>query len=197
MRFAKNSLEYRIIKEWIAAGAPPPTDKDAAITGLEAFPASAVLAPEAEQQIVVRARYSDGHTDDVTRWVKFSSTNEGVATVDDNGHVKMTGAGEAAITLYYSSRVLYSRLTVPYPNPVSTAAYEQFPRRNFIDDLVLAKWKSLHLAPSKVAGDAEFLRRAYLDAAGILPTSEEVENFLADQSADKRAKAGGPPAPAR
>ncbi len=188
MRFAKNSLEYRIIKEWIAAGAPPPTDKDAAITGLEAFPASAVLAPEAEQQIVVRARYSDGHTDDVTRWVKFSSTNEGVATVDDNGHVKMTGAGEAAITLYYSSRVIYSRLTVPFPNSVSTAAYEQFPRRNFIDDLALAKWKSLHLAPSKVAGDAEFLRRAYLDAAGILPTSEEVENFLADQSADKRAK---------
>ena len=188
MRFAKNSLEYRIIKEWIAAGAPPPTDKDAAITGLEAFPASAVLAPEAEQQIVVRARYSDGHTDDVTRWVKFSSTNEGVATVDDNGHVKMTGAGEAAITLYYSSRVIYSRLTVPFPNSVSTAAYEQFPRRNFIDELALAKWKSLHLAPSKVAGDAEFLRRAYLDAAGILPTSEEVENFLADQSADKRAK---------
>ncbi|MDR3703286.1 MAG: DUF1553 domain-containing protein [Candidatus Sulfopaludibacter sp.] len=187
-RFAKDSLEYRIIREWIAAGAPPPTDKDAAITGLEAFPASAVLAPEAEQQIVVRARYSDGHTEDVTRWVKFSSTNEGVATVDDNGHVKMTGAGEAAITLYYSSRVLYSRLTVPFPNSVSTAAYEQFPRRNFIDGLAVAKWKSLHLAPSKVAGDAEFLRRAYLDAAGILPTSEEVESFLADQSADKRAK---------
>jgi hypothetical protein len=187
-RFAKDSLEYRVIREWIAAGAPPPTDKDAGITGLEAFPASAVLAPEAEQQIVVRARYSDGHTEDVTRWVKFSSTNEGVATVDDNGHVKMTGAGEAAITLYYSSRVLYSRLTVPFPNSVSTSAYDQFPRRNFIDDLAAAKWKSLHLAPSKVAGDAEFLRRAYLDAAGILPTSEEVENFLTDQASDKRAK---------
>ena len=58
-----------------------------------------MLAPEAEQQLVVRARYSDGHTDDVTRWVKFASSNEGVATVDDWGHVKMNGAGEAAITL--------------------------------------------------------------------------------------------------
>ena len=48
--------------------------------------------------------------------------------------------------------------------------------------------KSLHLAPSKPADDATFLRRAYLDAAGMLPTSEEVENFLADTSADKRAK---------
>ena len=187
-RFSKDSLEYRIIREWIAAGAPPPADNDPRVTGLEVFPASAVLAPEAEQQIIVRARFSDGHTDDVTHWVKFSSTNEGVATVDDNGHVKMTGAGEAAITLYYASRVIYSRLTVPFPTSIDSAAYDRFPRRNFIDELALAKWKSLHLAPSKVAGDAEFLRRAYLDAAGILPTSEEVENFLADQSADKREK---------
>jgi hypothetical protein len=185
-RFAKDSLEYRVIEEWIAAGAPPPNDKDAEIAGLEAFPAAAVLAPEAEQQIVVRARYSDGHTEDVTPWVKFNSTNEGVATVDDNGRVKMTGAGEAAVTLWYSSRVLYSRLTVPFPTQVSAAAYEQFPRQNFIDDLVVAKWKNLHLAPSKIAGDSEFLRRAYLDAAGILPTSEEVETFLADKSPDKR-----------
>ncbi|HWC97952.1 MAG TPA: DUF1553 domain-containing protein [Candidatus Sulfopaludibacter sp.] len=187
-RFAKDSLEYRVIEEWIAAGAPPPADNDPQISGLEVFPASAVLAPEAEQQIVVRARYSDGHQEDVTRWVKFSSTNEGVATVDDNGRVKMTGAGEAAITLWYSSRVAFARLTVPFPNQIPTSAYTDFPRSNFIDDLAAAKWKGLHLAPSKVAGDAEFLRRAYLDAAGILPTSEEVENFLADKSPAKRAQ---------
>ncbi len=187
-RFAADSLEYRVIREWIAAGAPPPAAKDARIRGLEVFPAAAVLAPGAEQQIVVRASYSDGHTEDVTRWVKFSSTNEGVATVDDWGKAKMNGFGEAAITLWYSSRVLYSRLTVPFPNSVSSAAYDRFPKHNLIDELVLAKWKGLHLAPSKPADDATFLRRVYLDAAGILPTSEEVENFLADASPDKRSK---------
>ena len=172
----------------IAAGAPPPAADDPQIRGLEVFPAAVVLAPGAEQQLAVRARYSDGRTEDVTRWVKFSSSNEGVATVDDWGHVKMNGAGEAAVTLWYSSRVLYSRLTVPYPNQVSAEAYEKFPSRNFIDGLVLAKLKSLHIAPSKIADDATFLRRAYLDEAGILPTSEEVENFLGDNSPDKRSK---------
>ncbi len=187
-RFAKDSLEYQVIEGWIAAGAPPPSANDVQIRGLEVFPAAAVLAPEAEQQIVVRANYSDGHSQDVTRWVKFSSSNEGVATVDDWGRVKMNGSGEAAITLYYSSRVLYSRLSVPFANEISADTYGKYPRRNFIDDLALAKWKSLHLAPSKNADDAEFLRRAYLDAAGVLPTSEDVENFLADTASDKRAK---------
>jgi len=188
-RFAKDSLEYRIIKEWIAAGAPPPAANDASVRSLEAFPAAAVLAPGAEQQLLVRATYSDGHAEDVTRWVRFASANEGVASVDNWGLVKMNGAGEAAITMTFASRVLNARLTVPFPNQVSEEAYARFPRRNFIDDLVIAKLKSLRLEPSKIAGDATFLRRAYLDVAGILPTSEEVETFLADTAADKREKA--------
>ncbi|HEV2445078.1 MAG TPA: DUF1549 domain-containing protein, partial [Candidatus Sulfopaludibacter sp.] len=187
-RFAKDSLEYRIIEEWIAAGAPPPTDRDPSVSSLEVFPAQAVLAPGAEQQLVIRATYSDGHAEDVTRWVRFASANEGVASVDNWGLVKMNGAGEAATTTTFAGRVLNARLTVPFPNQVSAATYDAFPRRNFIDDLAVAKWKSLNLAPSKVADDSTFLRRAYLDAAGILPTSEEVETFLADAAANKREK---------
>jgi len=150
-RFAEDSLEYRVLEEWIATGASPPTDKDVEIRGLEVFPAAAVLKTGAEQQIIVRASYSDGHTDDVTRWVKYSSSNEGVATVDDWGRVKMNGSGEAAITLYYSSRVLYSRLSTPFPHQISSDRYDKYPRKNFIDDLALAKWKNLHLAPSALA----------------------------------------------
>ncbi|MBM3727267.1 MAG: DUF1553 domain-containing protein [Acidobacteria bacterium] len=187
-RFAANSLEYRVISEWIAEGAPAPAAADADVTGLEVFPSAAVLAPGAEQQLVVRARYSDGRVEDVTRWVKFSSNDEGVAGVDDSGRVKMNGHGEAAITLWYSNKVLYSRLTVPFAHQVEASRYEKFPRRNFVDELVVAKLKSLNIAPSGLANDGTFIRRAYLDAAGILPTAEEVENFLADTRPDKRAR---------
>ncbi|HTQ53899.1 MAG TPA: DUF1549 domain-containing protein [Bryobacteraceae bacterium] len=187
-RFATDSPEYRIISQWIAAGAPRPRDTDATVTGLEVFPAAATLRTGAEQQLVVLAKYSDGRLRDVTRWVRYGSSDEGVASVDDFGRVRMHGSGEAAITLWYASRVLYARLGVPYANKVDPGVYTKFQRHNYIDDLVLAKLKALNIAPSGPATDSTFIRRAYLDAAGILPTSEEVEDFLADQAPDKRAR---------
>ncbi len=189
LRFKKDTLEYRVILEWITNGATPPAATDSEVVGLEAFPKSAVLKPGQEQQIVVRAKYSDGRSEDVTRWVKFSSNNEGAALVDDWGKGKITGSGEAAISLWYASKIIYARMISPYPNEVSDAEYQRLPRRNYVDALVAKKLRSLNLAPSGQASDSTFLRRAYLDAAGILPSAEEVEQFLADKSADKRAKA--------
>lgn len=187
-RFTTDSLEYRVIGEWIADGAPGPKPSDPDVASLEVFPKSSILAPGAEQQLVVRARYTDGRSEDVTRWVKYTSSNEGAATVDESGRVKMTGRGEAAITLWYSSRVLYARVTVPYDNQIAPDAYSHFQPVNYIDELSLAKWKSLRLVPSKRASDEVFIRRAFLDAAGILPTVEEVEEFLASSAPDKRAR---------
>lgn len=185
----KDSLEYRVIKEWIAGGAPAPAATDLEVVGLEVYPKSATLKAGAEQQLVVRAKFSDGRWEDVTKWAKYTSNDEGVAQVEDaTGKVKMLGQGEAAITVWYSSKVLYTRLAVPYTTPVAPEKFTSFRRNNYIDDLVLAKLKAINIEPSVPASDAMFIRRAFLDATGSLPTAEEVENFLADQSPDKRQK---------
>jgi hypothetical protein len=48
--------------------------------------------------------------------------------------------------------------------------------------------KLLGLAPAELAPDHEFVRRAYLDVCGILPSPEDVRTFLIDERRDKRAR---------
>jgi hypothetical protein len=178
-RFSADSLEYRVIAEWIANGTPAPKDNDVGRDCPRSFPAAHGVEAGVEQQLVVRARYTDGRAEDVTRWVKFTSASEGVATVDDSGRLKTTGHGESAITLWYQNKVLYARVAVPYPNEVSPADYSKFQPANFIDEQMLDKWKSLKLVPSPRSTDAQFLRRVYLDAAGSCLRRRRWKSFSA------------------
>ena len=187
-RFDVESLEYRVIAEWIAAGALAPRPDAPEVVALDVYPRAATLEPGATQRVVVNARYSDGSVADVSRWAKYATTDEAIASVDDSGMVTMTGHGEVAITVWYSSKVRDSRLTVPFPNEISEDEFRSFPRNNFVDDFVLAKLKKLRIAPSRGATDSEFIRRAFLDATGTLPTAEEVEQFLDDTSPGKRTR---------
>jgi hypothetical protein len=60
--------------------------------------------------------------------------------------------------------------------------------RGRIDELVLGRLKQLGIAPARVCSDGVFVRRAYLDAIGTLPTAEESRQFLQDADRDKRRK---------
>jgi Protein of unknown function (DUF1553)/Protein of unknown function (DUF1549)/Bacterial Ig-like domain (group 2) len=185
-RFDVGSPEYKVMAGWLAQGMPPPGDTDALVTDIQVLPREASLRPGSEQQLIVTATYSDGHTADVTRWAKFDSGDEGVASVDNNGHVVMHGYGEAPVTVWYQSHVTFSRLRIPFPYRLEQTVFTRAPRHNSIDDLILKHLAVLHIPPSPPASDADFLRRAYLDAAGILPKPSEVDAFLKDPSPDKR-----------
>jgi hypothetical protein len=182
------SSDYQVLLDWIASGAPGPRDSDPRIQRLEVFPASAVLQPKDSLQVLVRASYSDGHSEDVTRWARFSSSEDLVAAVDQGGRVRVAGHGEAAITVIYSNLVAAAWVISPMARAVDPKVFTAAVNNNYIDGLVLKKLAALRIPPSPGCTDAEFIRRAYLDAAGILPTPAEVHRFLADSAADKRAR---------
>jgi hypothetical protein len=59
---------------------------------------------------------------------------------------------------------------------------------NFIDTDLFNKMKSDGIVPTAVSSDEEFLRRVTLDLTGQIPDTATIQAFLADHSADKRAK---------
>jgi hypothetical protein len=147
-----------------------------------------VLKPKDALQVLVRAWYSDGHAEDVTRLAKFGSTEDLVASVDDAGLLTVNGNGEAAVTVAFSNLVATARVVSPFTTPVPDKTFADSPRHNFIDEHVLAKLKLLQIPPSPQCSDHEFIRRAYLDCIGVLPTPGEVQKFVADARPDRRAK---------
>ncbi len=187
LKLEVGSPEYELLADWIAAGAPGPRGDEAVIRRLEVFPKAATLKPADTLQVIVRAWYSDGHSQDVTRWARFSSTEDLVAAVDEKGNVRVAGYGEAAISVWYSNLVASCRIASPLPGAIDPKVFARASHHNSIDDLVLKKLETLHIPPSPDCTDAEFIRRVYLDAAGILPTPEEVRKFLADPAPNRRA----------
>jgi hypothetical protein len=57
-----------------------------------------------------------------------------------------------------------------------------------IDSVLAQDWQANKLKGNPAVDDNTFVRRLYLDIIGRIPTTREADAFLADSSADKRAK---------
>ncbi|HUT37093.1 MAG TPA: DUF1553 domain-containing protein [Planctomycetota bacterium] len=59
--------------------------------------------------------------------------------------------------------------------------------RTGIDEVVFGRLEKLGIPPAEACSDEVFVRRAYLDVIGTLPTPKETRQFLADKSPNKRS----------
>jgi hypothetical protein len=110
-----------------------------------------------------------------------------VAGISAEGLVECNGqSGEAAIMARYMGQVAVFRALVPHGQ--SLVAIPNFNTDQYIDRLCAEKWKKLGLLPSPLADDATLIRRTTVDLCGRLPTADEVREYLASSSPDKREK---------
>lgn len=186
-KIRKGTPEYDVVVGWIAAGMPFGSSDAPTVKSVRVEPKERILDPKATQQLRVIARYSDGREIDVSRHARFSSNNDALANVDVDGLVTAGMVpGEAAVMVSFMNALDVFRVLVPRAERI--ADYPKLAEHNFIDTLVHAKLKKLNVIPSDVCDDATYLRRVYLDLIGTAPTADEARKFLADRSADKRAK---------
>lgn len=185
-RFKKDSEAYKTLRAWITNGVVNDAGSAPTVTRLEVTPAEAILIePTNTMRLTAHAVFSEGTRRDVTSLAVYDPSSQ-MVKVDADGLVTAAKSGEVTVIVRFLERQAPVRLAfVPSrPNFVWSA-----PRpRNFIDEHVFAKLRSLRMNPSELCTDSEFVRRAYLDVLGILPTADEARAFVVDTRKDKRAQ---------
>jgi hypothetical protein len=186
LRFEPGSVEFETLEQWLAAGAPGPREDDATLASLHVEPAELVLiGPQHEAQLRVTAQFDDGTTRDVTRLAVYETSNL-VASVSPDGLVHREEVGETTVLVRFLDRQVPAKFAfVPQREDF---AWTDPPVNNYIDGLVWQKLKKLRMLPSALADDRTFVRRAYLDALGLLPAPHEAREFVDDKNPYKRAR---------
>jgi hypothetical protein len=189
LRLIPESAAYRILNTWLSQGMPAPEAGKLRVVRLEPNLSALNMQPGDTHDLCAQAVWSDGVVTEASTWAQFDTTDERVAVVDGNGTIRAVGPGRAAITMRFMGQVAVATITVPFPPLAARPGWQQaWSPQNFIDEMVVAEWEQLGLCPGPPAGDAEFMRRAYLDLIGTLPSPEEVLAFLAEAEPGKRAR---------
>ncbi|MGE0609496.1 MAG: DUF1549 domain-containing protein, partial [Pirellulales bacterium] len=185
LKIEPGGLAFRRLLRWIREGAPYSAEGVEPAVSIEVEPQAQTLLAHGTQQLRVVALDAAGNRRCVTAEAEFSSNATTIAEVDGRGYVNATEVpGEAAILVRYMGHVAVCRITQPRPG----VQFARPAEANFIDRLVWDKLAALGIPPSDAASDSMFMRRAFLDVLGVLPTAAEARAFLADNAPDKRAR---------
>jgi hypothetical protein len=186
-RFAKNSWQYQVFREWIAQGAKN-SPGSGAVKKLEVQPGEHRFTKPGETvPLKVVVEFADGTREDMAPFCDFRIKNYFIAEVSSTGIVTGLRPGDTAVIVSYRGNLLSARVLASAPQ-ARDFNYPHVSEHNYIDHQVFAKLRQLDMVPSDLSGDAEFLRRVTIDTIGCLPTPDEVRSFLADRDPDKRTK---------
>ncbi len=185
-RFKVGSPEYDILRRWIASDTPPDLPETPRLKEVLVEPRDVVLVEPADKvQLAVTASFSDGSRRDVKGLAVYEASNQ-LAEVGHDGLVQSRGVGTTTIIVRYLGRQAPVRIAFVPARP--DFVWSGPAPANFIDEFIFARLKELRINPSLLASDTVFLRRAFLDLLGILPTADEARQFVRDARTDKRAR---------
>lgn len=185
-RFAADSPAYLRLREWISGGALNDHTTAPVPTRLEVWPTQQVLLePERELTIRAVAHFADGSHRDVSTEAVYEASNP-LLQISPAGRVQREHFGESVVLVRYLNQQLPVRILFAPARPDFRWANPQ--PANYIDEHIFAKLRTVRLNPGEIANDALYLRRAYLDLLGRLPSPNETRAFLSDTAEGKRGE---------
>ena len=185
-RLEDDGAGAELLLKWIQQGTP--RFQKRRLTRFNVSPKSHVADRiDATLQLKGTAQFADGSHIDVTQWTVFTPEDPTTVEVDpETATAKILRRGRHIVVARYLDQVVPIEIIVPLSE--STVDLSDEPRRNFIDESVLELLSTLRLPVSPEADDATFLRRVTFDLTGRLPSIELQDDFLSNESRQKRGE---------
>ena len=179
----------QLLHDWIRQGARFETKRH--LKAVDITPKKQIIT-NLKQTIHLKAsaHFSDGTTEDVTRWTVFTPEDTSAIKINPATAIaKLNRRGRHIIIARYLTEVIPIEFIAPLneTTDISSNTNNVVEKTDVIIDSEIQKLLStLRLPVSPNADDATFLRRVTLDLTGRLPTPENVNAFLAETDTKKR-----------
>lgn len=184
-RFSRNSHAYDVLKRWITDGMRQDSKDAPQLVDLSVTPErETILAPQTTAAIRATAKFNDGSSRDVTRLAVFEPSSLFVS-VSHDGLARSDRPGASTVTVRYLNQQRPVRLE--FVAERENFVWQNPPVGNFIDDEIFATLKRRRINASPICDDSAFVRRAFLDFTGLLPSAAKARQFVDSTATDKRA----------
>ena len=189
----ENGEGAKLLYNWIRQGATYETLRH--LARVEISPQKYMISNlENPIQLHATAHFSDGTTENVTRWTVFTPEDISAIEIDAATAVaKVRRRGRHIILARYLTEVVpiefitpLNEVPIPDVHKSDETHTSSESAGTSIDGEILKLLSTLRLPVSPAANDTTFLRRVTLDLTGRLPAPGAVTAFLADSDANKR-----------
>ena len=185
----------QLLLNWIQQGATYETLRH--LEHVEISPKKHIISNlESTVQLRATAHFSEGTTEDVTRWTVFTPEDTSAIEIDAaTATAKVLRRGRYIILARYLTEVVPIEFIAPLNEiPIQNARKSDETQTSSesesagisIDGEITKLLTTLQLPVSPAADDAIFLRRVVLDLTGRLPAPDAVTAFLTDSDPNKR-----------
>ncbi|NIP92461.1 MAG: DUF1549 domain-containing protein, partial [Akkermansiaceae bacterium] len=165
---------HRAVESWIRDGAPFSRGEGGELTELEMTVRKTSSGGRSFVNAVFRRANRDSQVRDVTRLARFESTDERVASVNQDGLVSIAGPGQAWIIARYGTLSARFPILEPFGGVAGPSVAEAgAPGHPWRKELA-----ELGIGPVPEAGPYRLLRRLYIDLTGRPPAPNEIAGFL-------------------
>ncbi len=179
LRFAADSREYGLIRDWIAQGSRRVHSRQ--LQRIVIDPPSIALKNEGDSALFkVMASFEDGTTVDVSQDAVVSLLDDESLQLEEMKIIARR-PGLHSVLVRYLDQVGLMQVTLPY----SAGTIADLPSRGFIDDAINAGLNRLGIEPVLVADDLTLYRRLSLDLLGELPDFSDAQSFANSPEPDK------------